>query len=352
MSDLKGLKGFDSGLWTDFRMPPEDGLPISLKVGEHSLEVRAQDEGFDVDTSAAQLTFNVHPIPLQERRWFFPVVASVSVLTLLLAGITFVSRRRIAYYAEHLQKLVDERTLDLKTANIHLNSEIAEHQQAEKALRASEQNMQELIYIASHDLQTPIVSMVGFAGIILKRYTKEMSAEGIHAVKRIKWNAEKMRKIILSLLDLSRLNTVKNLHRKIKTKILLEELFNEMGLQISEKDVAIKLRKLPDIKGDQTRITSVFRNLLSNALNYGGKNITIGFTKNAFYVKDDGIGISEHNIQKIFKAGERLKKVDVDGVGMGLTFCRKVIEQHEGKIWAESDGIGKGSTFYFTVNDS
>ena len=99
-----------------------------------------------------------------------------------------------------------------------------------------------------------------------------------------------------------------------------------MGLQISEKDVAIKLRKLPDIKGDQTRITSVFRNLLSNALNYGGKNITIGFTKNAFYVKDDGIGISEDNIQKIFKAGERLKKVDVDGVGMGLTFCRKVIE--------------------------
>ncbi len=236
-----------------------------------------------------------------------------------------------------------------KYEEIYINSfiDITERKKMEDAIRVSEQNMQELIYIASHDLQTPIVSMVGFAGNILKKYTEEMNPAGIHAVERLKANAERMHKIILSLLDISRISTVKNPHQKIVPEKVIQDIISDIKLYIEEKEVCITVQKLPSINGDYARITTVLRNLLTNAINYGGKNILVGHKKGVYFVKDDGIGISKDNIDKIFKAGERLKKVDVDGVGMGLTFCRKVIEQHNGKIWAESAGSGKGSTFYF-----
>ncbi len=193
--------------------------------------------------------------------------------------------------------------------------------------------------------------MVGFAGSILKKYSDNLGDEGNYAVERIKSNAEKMHKVILSLLDLSRLDTVRNPHRKIKLNKMLKELLEEMALQISEHDTDIRIRELPDLKGDSIRIKTVFRNLLTNALIYGSRNIEVGFKKDKYYVQDDGIGISSNNLEKVFKAGERLKKLDVEGVGMGLTFSKRVIEQHKGKIWAESEGEGEGTTFYIQLGE-
>jgi signal transduction histidine kinase len=136
---------------------------------------------------------------------------------------------------------------------------------------------------------------------------------------------------------------------------VVHNIVSDLTLMYGEKRAEITIESLPDIRGDEPRLSSVFRNLLTNALNYGGKHITVGClseqtdARGAFFVRDDGIGIAQRNLEKIFQAGERLKKREVEGVGMGLTFCKKVIMQHQGTIWAESAGEGKGATFYFTI---
>ncbi|MCP4630605.1 MAG: PAS domain-containing sensor histidine kinase, partial [bacterium] len=87
----------------------------------------------------------------------------------------------------------------------------------------------------------------------------------------------------------------------------------------------------------------------TNAIMYGGDKIIIGYQNQKFYIQDNGIGIPENQLEKIFSPTERLKMVEAEGVGMGLTFCKKVIRQHGGEIWAESEGLNKGAKFYFTL---
>jgi two-component system sensor histidine kinase VicK len=110
------------------------------------------------------------------------------------------------------------------------------------------------------------------------------------------------------------------------------------------------VEEMPRVRGDKQRLAGVFRQLITNALMYDGKNITIGCRGGTWFVKDDGIGIPTDQLENIFKGGERLKRVEVDGVGMGLTFCKYVIYQHGGQIWAESEGENKGATFCFNLN--
>lgn len=224
--------------------------------------------------------------------------------------------------------------------------------EAERALRESEENLRDLVYIASHDLQTPVVSLVGFSSQIIKQHADALSDRGRYALGRLKANAEHLHKLILSLLDLSRLNTVKNPHRKFSANAALNGVVKDLELRIREAEADVDIKNLPDLVGDESRLTSVFRNLLSNSLKYGGKAIEIGYHDSVFYVKDDGIGIAPRNLEKVFNAGVRLKSITVDGVGMGLTFCKKVIAQHGGRIWVESEGEGKGSLFKFTLANS
>lgn len=229
--------------------------------------------------------------------------------------------------------------------------DITREKQAEKALRESEENLQDLVYIASHDLQTPVVSLVGFSSQILRQHGASLDERGRHALHRLKANSERLHALILSLLDLSRLNTVKHPHRTFSVQRAVESTISDLDLKVQEGEASVSVGDLPNAVGDESRLTSVFRNLLSNALKYGGKQIDIGFAGGAYYVRDNGIGITERNLVKVFNAGVRLKTVDVDGVGMGLTFCRKVVAQHGGRIWVESDGKGMGSTFFFTLSE-
>ena len=123
-----------------------------------------------------------------------------------------------------------------------------------------------------------------------------------------------MNKLVISLLDVSRLNTVKNPHQKINPGNVMKNINSEFELLLKESEITITVQELPVLKGDLPRITSVFRNLLTNAINYGGKNITVGYENGNYFVRDDGIGISKHNINKILKTGERLQRNNAEGV--------------------------------------
>ena len=127
-------------------------------------------------------------------------------------------------------------------------------------------------------------------------------------------------------------------------------------------NVEIRLpRLLPTIYCDRVRIREVLYNLIVNALKYQDKDekwIEIGWQNNSrdikkaviFYVRDNGIGITQENYENIFRMFRRLQNSQQfgEGTGIGLTIVKKIIERHNGKIWVESE-YGKGTTFYFTL---
>jgi signal transduction histidine kinase len=208
--------------------------------------------------------------------------------------------------------------------------------------------LEEIVYIISHDLQVPLISIEGYATELEEKYKELLDENGIYCLERLKANTRRMYLLVLSLLDLSRLNTRKYPHESFEATAIVKEIVRE--LSAGNDGINIEVEEMPRIRGDKQRLAGVFRQLISNALMYGGKNITIGCRGGTWFVKDDGIGIPPDQLENIFKGGERLKRVEVDGVGMGLTFCKYVIYQHGGQIWAESDGENKGAAFYFNVN--
>jgi len=209
--------------------------------------------------------------------------------------------------------------------------------------------LEEVVFIISHDLQVPLISMEGYATELEEKYKELLDEDGIYCLERLKANTRRMYRLVLSLLDLSRLNTRKYPHESFETTTVVKEIVRELSVGNNKSGINIEVEEMPRLRGDKLRLTGVFRHLINNALMYGGKNITIGCRSGTWFVKDDGIGIPLNQLENISKGGARLKRIDVEGVGMGLTFCKHVIHQHGGQIWAESDGENKGAAFYFNI---
>jgi signal transduction histidine kinase len=125
-------------------------------------------------------------------------------------------------------------------------------------------------------------------------------------------------------------------------------------------------KPLPTVICDKTRVTEVFRNLITNGVRHNDKKdkrIEVGFVghvavsygqeKNVFYVKDNGAGVEKKDFDDIFSLFRRIPhKGDTgeQGSGVGLTFVKKIIQRHGGSIWLESTP-GEGTTFYFTLSN-
>lgn len=217
-------------------------------------------------------------------------------------------------------------------------------------LKITNESLQEMVYVASHDLQVPLVSMEGFASEVLTSQKDKLDEEGVYCLTRLQSNVQRMHKLVLSLLDVSRLNTHINQYEKFNLNTVIDKIVEDLTLTFEKNKATINYKKLPTIYADKQRIESVMRNLITNALNYNGKNIAITFKEDILAVADDGIGIPKDQLNKIFFPGERLKMNKAEGVGMGLTFCDKVIKRHQGSIWAASKGVNKGTTINIKFN--
>ncbi|MDA3885709.1 MAG: HAMP domain-containing sensor histidine kinase [Candidatus Delongbacteria bacterium] len=252
-------------------------------------------------------------------------------------------------------RVIGKSIIDEKTSKKVLRGiiqDISEKKKIENEIESANNDLKEMLHIVAHELQTPLVTMEGFSTLILDNITDDIDETFRYYLQRIKSNALSMKKLINSILDISRLNTIKYPHEKFDTQLMIIKLKEEIEI-ISGRKVTIVVKTFPEIPkifGDRQRIYLVFRNLVLNAINYNGINIEIGYKPNkGFYIKDDGIGIKTDYIERIFMPGERLKETEAEGTGMGLTFCKKIMELHHGKIWAESEGKGEGTTFFFSL---
>jgi light-regulated signal transduction histidine kinase (bacteriophytochrome) len=224
-------------------------------------------------------------------------------------------------------------------------------------MAASNKDLEEFAYIASHDLQEPLRMVSSFLQLLEKKYNHQLDEKGLQYIKFAVDGAARMRQIILDLLEYSRVGKGKQLAEPINMNKLLEDVVQLNSVAIKESNATVEWNQLPDISCVKLSIQQLFQNLISNALKYHQPGINpvikINATEIEHYwqieVADNGIGIDPAFHDKIFVVFQRLHgKGKYAGNGIGLSICKKIIEREGGKIWVTSEP-GKGSIFFFTI---
>jgi signal transduction histidine kinase len=260
--------------------------------------------------------------------------------------IAILQRKALDWEAEHRARLRAEKELALLKAGIE----------------SVEQTREEFLSIASHELKTPLTSLMLQLEIEKRRLKKAFNEATLAtSVENLLDMAERqtaqMANLIEDMLDSARLSNGSlelDLEPVDLGEIVMSALSRRAEL-IQRSGSRIDTKIQPNLIGfwDRQRIEQVVGNLLSNALKYGeGEPIELSVNASGnlarFAIADHGIGIRSDSLERVFDRFERAVSADyVSGLGLGLYICRKIVEMHDGQIWAES-GDG-GSTFFFTL---
>jgi len=234
-------------------------------------------------------------------------------------------------------------------------------EQLKKALEELKQKNQELdeyTYTVSHELKTPLIAIQGFSAILYKKCKSKLSKNMVLYLRRISQASERLERMVSDLLKLSRAGRKTGKFKKVNINSAVETSLKHFESSIKEKHIDVKLTpEFPTVYCDRSRIIEVFDNLIGNAVKYTGSQekpkIKIGWKKQKeryqFWVEDNGIGIKEEDVKRIFKVFAQGSTVSSEeGTGVGLSIAKKVIESHGGRIWVKSE-LGAGATFYFTI---
>ncbi len=270
--------------------------------------------------------------------------------------------KELQEYTANLEKVVEERTVDLKSTNEELKQRSVEIERANEELRSLDKMKDVMIRDVTHELKSPVAQVQMAIDLWTNEAAKEKvdKEKGKKLSKIIDDNIQRLKKTIQSILDLSVLESGRVAYQK--ENLNLEEIVHqtEEGLKLiaEKKGLALTTRipdKLPGVLGDKTEITRVVSNLIDNAIKYSESGeIVVSVVRRSkgieIAVKDQGIGLitPKENFDKLFSRFYQ-ERASADGSGVGLAICKKIVNAHGGKIWVESEGKGKGTTFRFTL---
>jgi signal transduction histidine kinase len=228
--------------------------------------------------------------------------------------------------------------------------------QAKREIEETQKAKEELYAMATHDLRSPLISIVAFAKKLLASLHGKVSEAEHQKIQWIWSEARKLEGFVSNFLDLARLSagTMEINRQPIEPRLIIDEEIEALAPQINDKGlhVEVTISGVPWVEADAWAVRRLFMNLLSNAVLHGRSGGTIeigGEGENGmvrFWVKDDGPGIPEKDLPHIFETFHT--DTSKRGSGLGLAIALQVVQAHEGRIWVESQE-GAGATFYFTL---
>ncbi|MFX1570778.1 MAG: ATP-binding protein [Promethearchaeota archaeon] len=272
---------------------------------------------------------------------------------------------------ENGNPMLIEGTFSDITEKFRLEQELKESEmklrQQNIELRKLDKVKNDFITMAAHELKTPLISISGYTDYILMKYRNQLNAEITRDLLTVQRNVNRLEILMDQLLDVLKIdeNELKLQKETINISKIISDCLDELSYLINEKNLEIILNIDHEIilNIDQTRIFTVFTNLLSNAIkftpDYGWIKISSEKKEDhyIFEIKDNGIGLAQDEIGRLFKKFERIKppiindhiSIKDSGTGLGLYITKGIINAHQGEIWANSEGDNKGSKFSFTL---
>jgi len=212
----------------------------------------------------------------------------------------------------------------------------------------------EFVADVSHELKTPITSIMGCADTLLdSEYDKEMQSKFLNVILS---ESNRMSKLVSDLLTLSRYDTNKNKAEIVEIDLgeMTKKCLEKLNIEIEKKKHKVECfvtADVPLVKADKFGVERVILNILTNSIKYTPENgnikIYVGFVYNDAYIKviDNGIGIPEEDLPRIFERFYRVDKArtrELGGTGLGLAIAKEIIEQNRGSIDIKSE-LGKGT---------
>jgi PAS domain S-box-containing protein len=211
-------------------------------------------------------------------------------------------------------------------------------------IRQKNQEMEQFVYTASHDLKSPLVTSMSFLGFLREDIQSGNQVDIYDSLDRLEKAYRKMQELIEDLLELSRVGTVELKLEKVALLDIVRVVREYANERLNEKGISFEFAAdLPTVTGDRKRIHQVIENLVSNAIKYGvmGTSPSIHIiwreTDSEFQVavKDNGAGIDKQYHKKIFDLFQRLR-TDQEGTGVGLSIVARAMQLHGGRAWVES----------------
>lgn len=275
------------------------------------------------------------------------------------------AREELRAHRDHLDELVRERTIALTETNERLRKEIGERRLTEEALREktaalerSNMELEHFAHVASHDLQEPLRKIIAFGDRLKMKCADSLDDRGRDYISRMHNAALRMRNLIESLLEFSRVTTHARPFQQTDLNRVLAGVLSDLELKIAERQAEIEVGALPTIEADSRQMGQLFQNLISNALKFHREGVPLeikighqdlGPDGVRLTVRDNGIGFDMKYLDRILKPFQRLHtKSEFSGVGIGLSICSKIVQYHRGTLQAESLP-GEGAAFIITL---
>ncbi len=224
-------------------------------------------------------------------------------------------------------------------------------------LEKSNKELEQFAYVASHDLQEPLRMVSSYLQLLNRRYGENLDDTAKEFIDFAVDGSTRMSGLIQDLLKFSRVGTKGKPFEPTEMKEVVDTALKNLEIAIQDHEATVSVDEMPVASVDAGQMVQLFQNLIGNAMKFNrpgmAPEVKVGLggsdTEWEFTIADNGIGIPEDQLERVFVIFQRLHpREEYDGTGIGLAVCKRIVERHGGRIWVES-AEGEGSTFHFTI---
>lgn len=333
---------------------------IYLTAGKYNFELPSFNR--TLQGNEIHIILGLTVVPGYEDTWA-KVFVSLSDVTKRMKA-----EAELSEYRNHLEKLVEERTEELKgkTDKIEksrkaltylvedVNASRESLQKVNMEYAAVNTELKEFAYIVSHDLKAPLRAISQLTHWISEDYSESFDADGREQMDLIIKRVKRMDSLIDGILRYSRVGRTREKEERLDLNLLVNEVIENIA---PPDNIRITIEnELPVVLRDSVRMEQIFQNLIGNAIKYMDKPegiIQVGCADDGAYwkfsISDNGLGIDKKYHDKIFQIFQALTPRDErESTGVGLSLVKKIIKLYGGSVWVKSEA-GCGATFFFTL---